>query len=598
MKAVFQSLTARLILLMVVLVTVTVVVIGSTTLLVFGSRIQEMAVQRLEALANTEKDAILNQLLNYFDETQHLVNIISEKDMVQGLIQQPEDAAMRSAALALINPELEARKGLLHVDILNSNWQILLSTRPASNQQKNLSPMSGSQLIDIEISPTYWENEQLTFDIGSPLYDKNHHLIGYLLLHYSADAILRITSNHAGFENTGETLLGLQKNGIITFLTPLRFNPNFTTLELVSINETQALPMIKATGGESGTLWGLDYRSEPVVAAYRYIDLTHWGLVVKQDQVEVNSAASKAQMIILITSLLVIFIIIGISIPVLYGALRPLHVLETATQAVTRGDLTIQVSVTGPQEIHNLAVSFNHMVAHLKDTVDDLQQRNDELNTFAYVISHDLKAPLRGINSLSEWIEEDLQGKLGEEQVKQMQLLRERVQRMDTLINALMEYSRIGRTPGNSEAVQLESLLAKIMKSLGVPDGFEVHLPPHLPTIQADRQRIQMVFQNLLENAFKHHPGPAGKVEVTFTEKEDFYTFSIRDDGNGIEPRHHKRIFEIFQTLPSASQEQGIGVGLAMATKIVEDEGGKIWVESSGQPGEGAVFHFTWPKNA
>jgi signal transduction histidine kinase len=222
-----------------------------------------------------------------------------------------------------------------------------------------------------------------------------------------------------------------------------------------------------------------------------------------------------------------------------------------------------------------------------------LKLSNEELDQFTYVTSHDLKAPLRGIHNLSQWLEEDLGDRITPEAREQLKLLRGRVQRMESLINGLLEYAHVGRAQGKLEQVNVRTLLAEIIDWISPPPGVEIQVADEMPVFQADKLRLQQVLTNLIENAVKHHGQPGAHVSVECEMSGRFYTFSITDDGPGIEQQYQQRIFGIFQTLLPRDRLEGTGIGLALVKKIVESKGGDITVESV--PGHGATFRFTWP---
>ncbi|MEG4807140.1 PAS domain S-box protein [Microcoleus sp. F8-D3] len=231
---------------------------------------------------------------------------------------------------------------------------------------------------------------------------------------------------------------------------------------------------------------------------------------------------------------------------------------------------------------------------NLAQTTNVLKKRNQELDQFAYVVSHDLKAPLRAIANLSSWIEEDLSESMTEDTLHQMNLLRGRVHRMEGLIEGLLQYSRVGRIQVPSEMVKVENLLAEIIDSLAPPSGFEVKLEPGMPTLVTERLLLQQVFSNLISNAIKHNRAESGHVKISVKELDDFYEFSVEDDGPGIDPQYHDKVFVIFQTLEARDKVENTGIGLSLVKKIVEGQGGSISLESA--EGEGATFRFTWPK--
>ncbi len=224
-----------------------------------------------------------------------------------------------------------------------------------------------------------------------------------------------------------------------------------------------------------------------------------------------------------------------------------------------------------------------------------LEERNRELDQFAYVTSHDLKAPLRAIANLSEWIEDDLAGTLPAENQRQMELLRGRVFRMESLIDGLLQYSRVGRTQVETETVSVQALLTEIVDSIDPPDTFTVAIGEGMPTLQAKSLLLRQVFANLIGNAIKHHPRVDGRTSVMVQDQELFYEFAISDDGRGIPSEHHEKIFDIFHTLEARDTKESTGIGLSIVKKIVETEGGSIWVES--EVGAGTTFRFTWMKH-
>jgi len=240
------------------------------------------------------------------------------------------------------------------------------------------------------------------------------------------------------------------------------------------------------------------------------------------------------------------------------------------------------------------AQELNWTANSLAKTTNVLRKRNQELDQFAYVVSHDLKAPLRAIANLSSWIEEDLSDSMTEDNVHQMNLLRGRVHRMEGLIEGLLLYSRVGRIQVASETVKVEKLLAEIIDSLAPPSGFEVKVEPGMPTFVTERLPLQQVFANLIGNAIKHNRGESGHVKISVKELDNFYEFSVADDGPGIAAQYHDKVFVIFQTLEARDQVENTGIGLSLVKKIVEGQGGSISLESA--EGEGATFRFTWPK--
>ena len=221
-----------------------------------------------------------------------------------------------------------------------------------------------------------------------------------------------------------------------------------------------------------------------------------------------------------------------------------------------------------------------------------LEERNRELDQFAYITSHDLKAPLRGIGNLAQWIEEDLGEHATAEIRQQLELLRGRVHRMEALIDGILQYSRVGRDGASPEQVAVGRLLEEVIDLLAPPPG-AVTVEGPMPTLLTPRVPLQQVFHNLISNSLKHG-GPDVKVTVRCAEAGPSYVFTVADNGPGIAPQYHSRIFGIFQTLASRDRVEGSGLGLALVKKIVEHHGGTVTVDSD--QGCGAAFSFTWPR--
>jgi signal transduction histidine kinase len=219
---------------------------------------------------------------------------------------------------------------------------------------------------------------------------------------------------------------------------------------------------------------------------------------------------------------------------------------------------------------------------------------NKELKDFASIVSHDLKAPLRGIKSLATWILDDCSDKLGEQANEQMNLLLGRVERMYNLIDGVLQYSRAGRIEEKPVQVNLEDFIPEAIDMLVPPENISITFENTMPVIECAETHVMQLFQNLLSNAIKYMDKPQGRINIGCIEKDGFWKFSIADNGPGIEEKHFEKIFKMFQALSVSEDFEGTGVGLTIAKKIVELYGGNIWVES--KIGKGSTFYFTLPK--
>lgn len=294
------------------------------------------------------------------------------------------------------------------------------------------------------------------------------------------------------------------------------------------------------------------------------------------------------------------FSLLFLSLTVVAGICSTIYIVMLITKriasmvrlakSISQGQFAV-VTDTRNDELTGLSYSLNTMSRNLDRTIRELENRNVELSKFAYVVSHDLKAPIRGIHNVTKWIEEDLSGELSVQMRKYLTIISQRTRRMEALINGLLDYARINlKVP--VESVDMNQLVQDIANSL-VPRSFRLSID-NLPVVQAERIKLEQVFANLISNAVKYTPDPNGEIAITCRELPGHFEFSVRDNGIGIDPAYHEKIFEIFQTLREKDEKESTGIGLAIVKKIMDERGEHITVRS--EPGKGAEFIFTWKK--
>jgi signal transduction histidine kinase len=237
--------------------------------------------------------------------------------------------------------------------------------------------------------------------------------------------------------------------------------------------------------------------------------------------------------------------------------------------------------------------------ARLARSLAATERSNRALDEFAHAISHDLKAPLRSVANYARWIEEDLGGALTGEPRAHMDLLRSQVERMRSMIDGVLEYSRSGRTRMEPEPVDTATVVAEVIALIDPPATCTIDVSPNLPVFNAERAPLRQVLLNLIDNAIKHSHRSDAHVWVNAVDAGSAYEFTVRDNGPGIAPRAQEKIWMLFHTLQPrkpafSATEDGTGVGLAIVRQLVEVQGGRAWVES--EEGKGATFHFFWPK--
>ncbi len=233
----------------------------------------------------------------------------------------------------------------------------------------------------------------------------------------------------------------------------------------------------------------------------------------------------------------------------------------------------------------------------LKALLAEIAAKNEELETFVYTVSHDLKTPIVTIEGFIGAMREDFRDQISEEQEKYIRYMSDAALKMEALINDLLEFSRIGRMTEKKSKFSFAGIVKEVLKTLRPQiqaKGIEVNIQEDLPNIYGEKKRFTQVMENLLVNAIKYigKENPCPRIDVGVQDRDGQNVFFVRDNGIGIEEIYFEKIFQVFQRLPSAKRVgEGTGIGLAIVKRIVEHHGGNIWVAS--KPGEGSTFFFT-----
>ncbi|UCF15146.1 MAG: GHKL domain-containing protein [Phycisphaerales bacterium] len=229
----------------------------------------------------------------------------------------------------------------------------------------------------------------------------------------------------------------------------------------------------------------------------------------------------------------------------------------------------------------------------LEASVGELMRSNMELQEFSNITAHDLKTPLRGIATWADWISTDYIDKLGEQGREQMTLLLARAKKLDSMVDSVLQYSSIRQIDRKKRRVDINAVVSQVIAGIEAPEHVKIEAASELPVLICDEEQMNNVFRNLIDNAIKHGAHSDSRVEIGCTVKGGFWVFSIADNGPGIDRKYSKKIFRIFQTLSPAEQSEGTGIGLAIVRKIIELNGGKVWVDS--EVGKGSTFYFSLP---
>jgi signal transduction histidine kinase len=263
--------------------------------------------------------------------------------------------------------------------------------------------------------------------------------------------------------------------------------------------------------------------------------------------------------------------------------------------SISAGNYNVHVDSRGMDEISRLTASLNNMARVLAEHIALLKRKNEELNQFAHIVSHDIKTPLRGIDNVVSWIEEDHYADTPQRVKEYVEMIKGRVKRAESLLNGILSYSRVGREVQKKEIVSVSELIDEIKGYLPNKKGITLIVQHPLPELLTEKLPLFQVFSNLLNNAYHYHDKENGIVKVFHKEMSDHYKFFVEDNGPGIAKNYHEKIFVIFQTLREGDHNESTGIGLAIVKKILSDR--KLSIELASEPGKGSTFSFTWPKN-
>ena len=475
---------------------------------------------------------------------------------------------------------------------------------------------------------------------------RDGQVLGVVALQMSNREVYDMIQDYTGLGTTGETSIAIGVNGEVVFVAPLRHDPNAAFTRRVSIGSSLALPMQEAVSGRKGKGVTTDYRGTQILAVWRYLPAWRWGMVVKIDAGEAFASIAKLRMLALTVGIVAFLAVLVLALTISKTITHPINELITSTKQIGGGDLSHRAKIRSFDEIGQLAAAFNEMAedleksivshdqiaqaakelraartaslnimqdidmarqraeqaeADIRQTAEELERSNKELDDFAYIASHDLKTPLRGINHYAGFVIEDYGDKLDDEGREKLETMQRLCVQMEALINTLMTYSRVGRLDLGIEPSDLNVVVQEIVDGLRVRlDEFnvDVRFASPLPTITCDRGRIGELFYNLINNAINYNDKDERWIEIGYgpysgdgelTTEDVFY---VRDNGIGIRDKHLDSVFRIFKRLHARDKYGGgTGAGLTFVKKTVERHGGRIWVESN--LGEGTTFFFT-----
>lgn len=511
---------------------------------------------------------------------------------------------------------------ILNVDIIALDGKVAMSTVPA-NIGKNVSGepyFEKGRTKTGYLSDPYPGDEAFIYFMVVPIYDSmsaDKTLIGMTKVEMDGIRLCKVLMDRSGLGDTGEIVLGKHEGDKIIFFGASCMPKRESGLPMtIAVNSKYAVPMQLAAEKKSGVTIGLDYKGAEVLAAYKYIPISNWGLVAKIDTIEAFAPIHSLFKRVIIVGMLLFFL----SVLAIANFARlisgPLKKLRDGMKDIARGDLSRRVDIHTNDEIGSLADSFNEMTENLQKITVSHDRLNTEVedrkraemrlaqalrakSDFTAMVSHELRTPLAAIKEGINIIVDGITGDINKEQKEYLNIARTNVDRLTRLINDILDFQKL--ESGKMELKFLEDDIGKAVREVydtmvtltekkGI--GFSVKIEDGLPRIRFDHDRIVQVLTNLVNNAIKFTR--EGSIAIVAVKEKGAVHVMVRDSGAGIRHKDIPRLFQSFEQLEEAIERKGgTGLGLAISKEIIERHRGRIWAES--EFGKGTTMHFILP---
>lgn len=444
--------------------------------------------------------------------------------------------------------------------------------------------------------------------IGSPMIVKDE-FIGVFCFAMPPKEVYKIFENYTSLRDTGEVLIAKKIGDRLMFVNPIRHNRNAAFDLSVPFGSKIALPMQEAVRGISGKGISIDYRGKKVLAVWNYFPKLNCGIVVKIDYEEISHPFEKFFLVLLIIGFATVLIAIAMATISARAITYPILKLQEATEQIGKGDLDYKIELNSRDELGSLARDFSEMQEKLKQSTTSIHRLNIEIeerkraeevkSELITRVSHELRTPLAPIKEGIELaLKED---QLSQQQIDLLNLSKNNADRLNRLVDDILDFEKLTEQKYTYEFIEsnindlIQESITKIGKDLEKTQlKLSTQLDDHIPLIMVDQTKIIQVMSNLLSNAIKYTN--EGEIVVSSKNQEQNVLVSIKDTGVGITEDDKQRLFQNFMRLGQETKRQstGTGLGLVIAKQIIEDHGGKIWLES--RINEGSTFSFTIPK--
>ncbi len=580
------------------------------------SQLQDLTIFRADRI-----EAYFAGLKAHIEIAQGFYNIKKNLPVLTRLADDPDNPEFL-AAKKMLDAQLQQMQSvsdLSDIMLVNPQGKVVYAIRPGHYLKDMSKGIDAEQKAFAEgksriyFSDVYFdkaEDNRFEMLLTAPASDFNGAFIGVIAFEVDMTPVYKLIQDTTGLGNTGEVLVGKKIGNQVEYLNPLRHDPNAALKRKIYIGGETGRPIQEAVQGRTGSGQSIDYRGKKVIAAWRYIPSLDWGLVAKIDTKEAFADVTNLRNLAAIILVIVIVLSGIMAFSIAHSISEPIKRLSEGAAIIGSGNLDYKIGTNLKDEIGQLSRSFDKMTLDLKQTTasrdelnreiaerkqaqEELVRSNKDLEQFAYVASHDLQEPLRAVSGFVELLRRNLEKSLDEKTNEYMNFTIDGAKRMQSLINGLLEYSRVGTQGKKPQKVNskeaFDEALARLQASI-MESGAKI-TADDLPTIYFDDLQLSQLFQNLIGNAIKFRGDQAPQIHVSAVRQDAAWRFAVRDNGIGIEPQYAESIFMIFQRLHTRKTYAGTGIGLSICKKIVERHGGKIWVESDARTWFHVLFY-------
>ena len=605
----FRSLVGRLVFAFLLPSLIIVILVAWIAYLRATVALRQSVFEKLESIA-VVKEAALTAWVGQLFRSVTLLSELPEwvetaADLTSPEVPLSRRRTARERMSRLVKLVLERQPSLTEVIFLRATGgEILVSTEERHEGQFRLYDryyMEGRRapfVQNIYPSPV---TLRPTLTISAPVRTEGGEVLGVLAAHLSLEYLDENILQRTGLGRTGAVTLVDRHKLLVT-------GSRYGETTLGAAPASRAIEEVIRGRSSSGLY--RDLAGAEVLGVYRWLDDREMGLIVEIRQHEALAPARRLLLSILLPGSFFVVLLVGGIYLVARRIARPILEITDAAARVQEGDLTSRAPSAAADEIGVLARTFNGMVEQLatdrdekrregkvrEALIDELEAKNAELERFTYTVSHDLKSPLLTIKGFLGYLGRDLERGDTDRARSDFRRISAAATKMEQLLEELLELSRIGRVTNTPEELSFGELAQEVVESLRgreAAEGVELGVVGELPGVFGDRVRLQEVLENLVENALKFIGDQRSpRVEIGCRSGAGDPVFYVRDNGIGIDPEYHEKVFGLFDRLDS--KVEGTGIGLAIVRRIVEVHGGRIWIESAGT-GRGSTFCFTLP---